>query len=244
MKLAIFSDLHMGDGSRRDDFIARSNIFLSELNSISVEYKIISLGDMLDIARFDFKDIINANDRVIQALSERDFIYIIGNHDIDLNSNHYRRKLPSNWIYANQLFINNNLFMHGHLFDPFCSGKFAWIGWKAIKLSNWIGKWLPGLEDKLAVWGGKLVGTGRNSGDKFEQLAINHIRNSGYLLMKEKLFWNGVVTKSMIPELIKIKSIYCGHTHRAKKIEFEKNRFYINAGSWTYGGDPILKVEV
>ncbi len=244
MKLAIFSDLHMGDGSRRDDFIARSNIFLSELNSISVEYKIISLGDMLDIARFDFKDIINANDRVIQALSERDFIYIIGNHDIDLNSNHYRRKLPSNWIYANQLFINNNLFMHGHLFDPFCSGKFAWIGWKAIKIANWLGKWFPDLEDKLAVWGGKLVGTGRNSSDKFEQLAINHIRNSGCLSMKEKLFMDGIITKCVILKLSKIQSIFCGHTHRAKKIEFEEGRFYINAGSWTYGGDPILKTEV
>ncbi len=237
MKIAIFSDIHMGDGSVRDDFKRRcylnndDNLFIMELLEKKPDVElIVSLGDMLDIARFGFEPILKANARVIEFLAEQNFVYIIGNHDVALRDQRLRSKLPPKWLFAENLIIKDTLFMHGNLFDPFCSGKFAWIGWRAIELSNIIGRHFPRFEDWLARFGGWLVGTGRNSGHTTDEIAINFIRNY-------KFSRGG---KQFRP----IKRLCMGHTHRAKELEFEPGRFYINAGSWTYRNDAILVLKI
>ncbi len=89
-KLVIFSDLHMGDGGRKDDFSPNAELFLAALRRHYQEKRFILVlnGDVEDLALFSLASIANRWFEVYQALEEfaaRNALFkLAGNHDLPL----------------------------------------------------------------------------------------------------------------------------------------------------------------
>lgn len=89
-KLVIFSDLHLGNGKRTDDFLANSSLFTSVLRDYYLPrgYTLILNGDIEELQRFRLRDIIERwSDvyRLFERFEEEDRLHrIVGNHDLEL----------------------------------------------------------------------------------------------------------------------------------------------------------------
>lgn len=85
-KIVVFSDLHMGDGSKKDDFTHNSNLVLEALKSYYRKgYTLILNGDIEELQKFRITDIKKAWPQIYQVFNlfyERGNLYkIVGNHD-------------------------------------------------------------------------------------------------------------------------------------------------------------------
>lgn len=89
-RIVIFSDLHMGNGARTDDFVHNGNLFSDVIRDYYAagEYHLILNGDVEDLQRFPMKSIVRRWPQVYHALREvalrGGLTRIVGNHDIDL----------------------------------------------------------------------------------------------------------------------------------------------------------------
>jgi predicted phosphodiesterase len=89
-RIVIFSDLHMGNGSRTDDFVHNGDLFSDVIRDYYApdSYHLILNGDVEDLQRFPMKSIVRRWPQVYHALQEvarrGGITRIVGNHDIDL----------------------------------------------------------------------------------------------------------------------------------------------------------------
>lgn len=89
-RLVFFSDLHLGNGGRTDDFLANSAMFEHVLSRYYLEggHTLILNGDIEELQRFRLDDILARWSPVYDCFDEfrsRDrLIRLIGNHDMDL----------------------------------------------------------------------------------------------------------------------------------------------------------------
>ncbi len=89
-KIVIFSDLHMGDGSSKDDFLPNSKLFIKAVEDyyIPKHYSMVLNGDVEELQRFSLKKIAKQWSEVYQLFDkinkENLFIKTIGNHDLTL----------------------------------------------------------------------------------------------------------------------------------------------------------------
>ncbi len=86
-KYVIFSDLHMGNGHRRDDFSRNANLFRSALSEhyLPKGYKLILNGDVEDLHKFTWRAIRNYWTEIYEVFDEfnkKGSLYkTVGNHD-------------------------------------------------------------------------------------------------------------------------------------------------------------------
>jgi UDP-2,3-diacylglucosamine pyrophosphatase LpxH len=86
-KIVIFSDLHMGDGSKRDDFLHNADLFATVLEKqyLQKDYTLILNGDIEELQRFSYDQIYTQWKNVytlFNAFASHKRLYkIIGNHD-------------------------------------------------------------------------------------------------------------------------------------------------------------------
>jgi len=120
-KLVVFSDLHLGDGGRQDDFTPNAELFLTALREYYQKQGFLLLlnGDIEDMALYSLGDIANRWFDVYQACEEfalRGALYkLAGNHDLIL----LRRRpehLPFPMIESLRVEIGDMRlwFFHGH----------------------------------------------------------------------------------------------------------------------------------
>lgn len=89
-KIVIFSDLHMGNGSRTDDFVHNAEMFEEVLRRYyAVEgHHLILNGDVEELQRFPMRGIVRKWASVYHALGEvaaaGGITRIVGNHDLDI----------------------------------------------------------------------------------------------------------------------------------------------------------------
>lgn len=89
-RLVIFSDLHLGNGRRTDDFLPNSGLFLTVLRNHYYEggFKLILNGDIEELQRFRLPDILSRWEPVYElfdAFERRHGLHrLVGNHDLDL----------------------------------------------------------------------------------------------------------------------------------------------------------------
>lgn len=87
--IVVFSDLHMGNGSRNDDFRHNGSLFRTVLETYyaSRDYHLVLNGDVEDLQRFSLRSIVHRWREVYQALAavaERGGLTrIVGNHDLE-----------------------------------------------------------------------------------------------------------------------------------------------------------------
>lgn len=88
-KFVIFSDLHMGDGSSKDDFKTNSAMFsyVLENHYLKNKYQLILNGDVEELQRFSLKKVHKVWGQVVSLFSRfGDKLYkTIGNHDLKLS---------------------------------------------------------------------------------------------------------------------------------------------------------------
>ncbi len=89
-RIVIFSDLHMGNGSRNDDFRHNGELFISVLDRYYRKkgYQLILNGDVEELQRFSWRSISQRWGDVYEVFSairrETAITRIVGNHDLEL----------------------------------------------------------------------------------------------------------------------------------------------------------------
>ena len=98
-RLVIFSDLHLGDGGKQDDFLWNSGLFFHVLEHYYREYgyTLILNGDIEELQRFRMEEIRERWSHIYRVFSglqaEGRLIKIVGNHDLKL------RVLEEDWTF-------------------------------------------------------------------------------------------------------------------------------------------------
>ncbi|MDH4272806.1 MAG: hypothetical protein OEW18_12620, partial [Candidatus Aminicenantes bacterium] len=85
---AIFSDLHIGDGTKADNFRRNADVFIKALEHYKTrDFSLILLGDIEEFHQFDLTKILAKYDQTVYAFIRKNFqgtvFRVNGNHDID-----------------------------------------------------------------------------------------------------------------------------------------------------------------
>jgi UDP-2,3-diacylglucosamine pyrophosphatase LpxH len=142
--LVVLSDLHMGNGSSRDDFLPNADLFYYILKNyyLANNYQLILNGDTEELQRFPLAEITKRWREIYQLFeifrNRKAFLQIAGNHDQDLaNVNRCKQ-----WLYsalrleydANTLFV-----FHGHQTSFFLERFKALCGFTLRYIANPLG---------------------------------------------------------------------------------------------------------
>jgi UDP-2,3-diacylglucosamine pyrophosphatase LpxH len=190
-KYALFSDLHLGDGGKVDNFVHNEETMEFALNYYkNKEYSVILLGDLEELWQFDFIKIKDRYDKSIYDLlrrfSNNKVHRIFGNHDKEwkrppdpiLNDENVPNRTPEAIMLGDDIFL-----LHGHQGDQLCD--------RNVWLSSFVARCL-----KFGVPFAKAFGYENRSATK------SQIPKS-----REKLYYNWAKDNKVI--------LICGHTHNA-----------------------------
>ena len=235
------SDLHLGDGSRTDDF-HRDKPFLKFLEFVeSQAEELIILGDFLELWQTDLDRVLFRHSEVINKLlslrNKLKITYVIGNHDYIP----FVKFINSDVSICLEYHDNKNGIVaeHGHRYDIFNRYK------NPIKSIKWpLGKqftlFVADLErlihPNFDTWSKKII----ENLDDFLQEAIL-IRNKVTPTTKEYLRKGGhfgefeEAVKNQINKGAKI--VIFGHTHKSQ-LQIIESGIYANCGSWVDDVEP------
>lgn len=123
-RLVVFSDLHMGDGGPRDEFIPNARLFSTVLAGYYLKrgFQLVLNGDIEDLYRFSLVPIMESHEglyRLFDEFHRGTALYkIAGNHDLELlnGETSFRRYqvLPALRL---QIGEHSVLLLHGHQAD-------------------------------------------------------------------------------------------------------------------------------
>lgn len=256
----VISDLHIGDGSSRDNFgysgserPHQLNLFLDYVAEQKGELFI--LGDLFDFWQANFSEVLVNNVSLIERLSQFKATYVIGNHDIDLVG-FIKQKMLQHILFQNlsppfnrKIADKSFYFMHGHEVDPYNKGEIPGKGRilaiVAGMAEDFIGS--PKLSD------GRIVETVLEQAGEGALNAIKRFARKLYIRCLMKL---GVQTNELSPannpdratEMLlhyyrhKEENHYdvliVGHTHRPGRID----DWYFNSGSWATSNNNFIRI--
>ncbi len=235
--LYVVSDLHMGDGTRKDNFAEycqRFEQFLGEVVEKDPNSCLVLAGDVFEFWQSPHGDIVRAHLELLKRLVRSRSVFLVGNHDIDLEG---FVGLPVSFplieCLATELGIDRGgreiRICHGHEFDKYNDprkllwlGKIATVG--AGQVEMWLGtkigdetteslleKIFRGIQAWLArryrSWFGKTAGEKVEAGKKIDE--VRHALDK-YRQDHER------------------QLLVAGHTHRAGWY----GDWYVNTGCW------------
>ncbi len=240
MKIFI-SDLHLGDGSRTDDF-SRDQQFLFFLEFIKSEAKeLIILGDLFELWQADLDKVVFKHSQVINKLlflrNKIKVTYVIGNHDYLPFIKYANSGLGIVTEYRDSK--SGIIAEHGYRYDAFNRFKnplksiksplgkhFTKIVANLERLVHpdvdiWVRKALDGVDEFLQE-----VMTVRN---KVRPSTDEYIKRGGHFVEFDKAVKNHIEKGAKI--------VIFGHTHKAQLQSFG-NGIYANCGTWVDGNIP------
>lgn len=190
-RYALFSDLHLGDGGRADNFVHNEDAFLLALRYYSDQgFRVILVGDIEELWQFDLAEIRQRYDHTVyqalRGLASGPVQRVYGNHDrewaglIDplTNCAEPYPRAPEAVKLGDRIMIT-----HGHQ-GEFFSDKSAWIGQFAVHVFRYVeplARWL-GWEDRSAT-------------------------KSQVPKDRERIYYRWATQRRVL--------LICGHTHRA-----------------------------
>jgi len=192
-KYALFSDLHLGDGGKVDNFFHNKDTTIFALNHYKNNgYSIILLGDVEEFWQFKFSKIRNRYNKdiykLLRSFPDKKVHRIFGNHDMEwkrsrlsdpiVNNGDILARVPETIMLGDDIFL-----VHGHQGDNLCDRK-------ASHSRFWARSF------KIFVPIMKMFGYENYSATK-SQIPKD----------REKLYYNWAKENNII--------IICGHTHRA-----------------------------
>ncbi|MBL7084531.1 MAG: UDP-2,3-diacylglucosamine diphosphatase [Candidatus Omnitrophica bacterium] len=240
MKIFI-SDLHLGDGSRTDDF-HRDREFLKFLEFVqSQAQELIILGDFMELWQADLDKVLFTHSKIInKVLSLRNKIkvsYVIGNHDYIPFVKFADSGLGISLEYRDA--EGGIVAEHGHKYDIFNRYKnplksIKWPPGKQFTLlvaslerlvhpdvDTWMNKAMSGLDDFLhqAIF----------IRNKVTPATKEYLRRNGHFGEFEQAVKNHIDTGAKI--------VIFGHTHQSQ-LEILEQGIYANCGAWTDDIEP------
>ncbi len=145
-KIVIFSDLHMGDGGKNDDFKQSADLFKTSLKKyyLKKKYKLVLNGDVEELQRFDWDKIVKRWQEIYDIFDEfqqaGNFYKIIGNHDIGLHAEGFPDQKYPILDALTLKYKDNNIFLfHGHQASKKYSEHNALVGYSLRYLANPLG---------------------------------------------------------------------------------------------------------
>lgn len=213
------SDIHMGDGSARDDFAPQAHKFLMGIPPKEAGDEIVLVGDILDGTRYDIAKCLSANRGTLTALGELLPWWIVGNHDEGIWG--LRSHVEAlGFRLVDRLLLRQGervwYVCHGHEWDP-ANKKGSWTGKAVTGVANGVGRLWPAAEDWLARQAQKLDGTGRYDQGTFAATVDSFQRQ-----------FEGV------------GGVIAGHTHVREDRTNALGKRYVNTGTWpTHGWTRI-----
>lgn len=159
VKVFVISDLHVGDGGPRDDWVQYPEQF-DKLFAFCQEAadqpgaKVIVLGDLFN-GEYGSRRCLNGPSlaRVMGVLRPLNPTYCVGNHDRKAWK-YEDHPIFEGFTMADTVNIYGTLFCHGHQVDLF-NGAWGRMGRLASWAAGLIGKLSPELEDRLRASGGR-----------------------------------------------------------------------------------------
>jgi predicted phosphodiesterase len=132
-RFVIFSDLHFGDGSSRDEFVHNTALFRTVLSDYYLRrgFKLVLNGDVEDLYKFPLRAVIEHCGeiyRLFDAFLRTTALYkIVGNHDADLEARHASfQRLPVFPALRLGFAQQEILVLHGHQ-AGFLPDRFNWL---------------------------------------------------------------------------------------------------------------------
>lgn len=267
----VFSDLHSGDGTARDNFKYYGNE--AKLKSCFARIKeedndsvILILGDYLEFWQSPFGAVLKNNLSLMNEFVEREVVYILGNHDNELLdfldpkiSSMLSHKLFSRMGEA--VLIDRGgkriALAHGHEVDPFNSsavpGKGRVVAIIAGMFEDEVGSpFLPNGKSVEKV----LLGTG----ERLMSLGIRiYMKMATKISLPKQMKGGSGLTPSNDKNTaernvkswkdVREKKVFdilvCGHTHKPGVVKDSKDiPWYYNSGSWADGRNTYLKIDL
>jgi len=228
----IISDLHLADGTRRDDFKNNHTKFKDFLQMVKKQKaQLIIAGDFLELWQTNPIDIARTYSDILNELIAIQAKIIIGNHDYYL---HHFRKLK--FLYDSYRIPGTKIFIqHGHQFDRFNDPKrLIYLGNLAAMSAGIMEDIHPDLDEKamsfLNILHQKLKSAFsplHTPGTNRRQYLSHGGNFSEYLTGAKKL-------------LKKYDHVILGHTHKPGTA-FKGG--YLNSGSWTSSKPTYVEVN-
>lgn len=238
----VVSDLHLGDCGPRDNFAFMSNgareaEFITFLDFVEEQHgRLIIAGDLFELWQSNISLVLTLRERLLDRLAAMGAIYILGNHDADLQYFCTHHWLSHPFFATMRQSHTENIggksfhFIHGHEVDYYCASNY------------------PGLGRIAAIYTG--LREDRNGSPLLNKYKTVEARSIGRLeRLSNFIRWLGGKpnrTRAMNQGLCdyirefgvanggKYDVLVSGHTHRAGQL-WSKNRSFspvYNAGTW------------
>lgn len=235
------SDLHLGDGGPRDNFLPEKekqlHAFLDYVEQRRGELLI--LGDLFELWQANWSQVFTTRERLLDRFAAMGATYILGNHDADLyyfqGTNWINHPLfaPDRMVSYVRRFIGGRkfYFCHGHIADEYCSSL------------------LPGLGRITAIYTG--LREDRNGSpmlDKYRTVEQRSIGRMERLVSIFKLFSGKKdrfteINRLLLEKVPGADVIVFGHTHSAGKVQAPCGRWLYNTGTWAERTCSFVSVE-
>lgn len=255
--LYVISDLHIGDGSSRDNLIkgGKADLLCRFLDEVEKRNGIlVILGDFFELWRYSMEAILTAWHTLIDRIASMDLIYVPGNHD-SLFDKPFRKHQSLHRIFESlhapfvcTLGERTFKFMHGHEVDPIISDKLTHLI-PAIRLLSGAFEFSP---DRCLVTCDRFSDALLELGEQFlhgwhkltRQLDMAIYEHLG--LSNDQIAWlkRPLRTHKMLARFFQQQDgLYditiTGHTHKAGRF----GQWYFNCGCWTQSVVNYLVIQ-
>ncbi len=257
-RLFIISDLHIGDGSSRDnlmkdDKLALFHHFLDEVEKC--DGALLILGDFLELWRYSWTAVMQQWDGLFNRLSGMHVVYVPGNHD-DLLDGRFAECRQSHAFFEtlHRPFMKTIggkrfKFMHGHEVDPLIS-RYCTTFAPVLRL---LAGTLEFRSDRCLVTCDKVSDVLLEAGEQALRLwhlltrQVNHAVHAHLGFPTESMTWLKcpLRTRNMLARFYKQQQAgfydvtITGHTHNAGYF----GNWYYNSGCWTRNVMNYLMID-
>lgn len=260
----VISDIHLGDGSPSDIFVAKDRQLLAFLEQVEEEQATLLIaGDAIDFSQaWFFTEVLRAHGKVLGRFSDLAaqgrLFYILGNHDHDLRLYVDVLRIP---VVHGVEIGEHTLVLHGYEFDPVIGKDIEGAErrtkmhhmvervlktWLRLPLEHFYNGW-----NRFSFWMfHKAVWTRRRTAAFLDSITGGERRSRA--LADEIMYW----TRGQIGDPACIfhpacafletgpySTLICGHSHLPGQVGLPSGKRYANTGSWTFTSAVVLRME-
>ena len=229
----VVSDLHAADGGPRDSFSYkdRESQFDDFLSYVKMNNgQLVIAGDLLDLWQCNISKVIMHRRPLLDKLFNMGAIYIIGNHDSDLNyflGTNLIHPLIKHAVRSYNVVIGDKVIdiIHGHEVDPFCASDVPGIG-RITAIMSGIA------EDKN---GSPMLGS-KTVANKVTGPMDRFVSHFDWLRGKPSRY---VAMNRELKKFCTTDILISGHTHLPGHI----GNWYYNTGTWAEFKNSFVKID-
>ncbi len=251
----VISDLHMGDGGRRDNFAGKEPLLKDFLaHVLRQEAKLIVLGDLLEFWQESLGSVIVKRLEVLDWLAQVKATYVIGNHDIDLQALIGRRLLAHPFFERMSLAFTREIagkkfkFLHGHEVDVLNAAESPGVGRAVTILAGvaedingsptWYGRSVENTLESLVTWplsAWRLFARLTN----FHKLPMPSMSQAMTPAQRPGRADDIITALQRERATEGFDVAVVGHTHQPGRV----GNWYYNSGSWVDQNSDFIKID-